>query len=47
MKVSGEIFKIKIKPVNKGNYAEVTEILEWSALEGSLLLLEKQIVTEE
>lgn len=35
LKVSGKCFKIKIKPLDKGSFAEVIEILGRSALEGS------------
>ena len=38
MKVSGELLKMEIKPVDKGSVAEVIEILGRSALEGSRLL---------
>lgn len=35
LKVSRKCFKIKIKPLDKGSFAEVIEILGRSALEGS------------
>ena len=44
--MSGELLKMKIKPVDKGSFAEGIEILGRSALEGSRLLGKQIVITE-
>ena len=47
LKVSGELLEMKIKPVDKGSFAEVIEILGRSALEGSRLLGKQTVIKEQ
>ena len=44
--MSGELLEMKIKPVDKGSFAEVIEILGRSDLEGSRLLGKQTVIKE-